>query len=107
MAQKTLFSIMAAILLIFSGLAYCLGEDPIVRAESESGNYTDRVAPTGFDRESCERDCQERYGVGPYRGGTNHQRNDYYLYARCIEDCNSRFWKEYDRHMRDLEKEKP
>lgn len=107
MAKKTLISTIVTLFLLCSGLLCCIEADSVIGMESESGNYGDRLAPASFDREGCERDCQERYGVAPYRRGTNRQRSDYYLYARCIQDCNTRFWKEYDRNMRDLEKEKP
>ncbi len=107
MDQKTWISTVATVLLLFSGFLYCLQAESIINVERESDTYRVRLAQDSFDRESCERDCQERYGVEPFRGGRSHQRNDYYLYARCIQDCNTRFWKEYDRRMRKLEKEKP
>ncbi len=106
MTRKTLFLTIATIFLLFAGLVYCLQGDSIVGKENESGGYTDTPVLASFDREGCERDCRERYGVAPYRRGGLRQRNDYYLYARCIENCNTAFWKEYDREMRDLEKEK-
>jgi hypothetical protein len=31
------------------------------------------------------------------RGGGSHGIDMYYLYARCIEDCNRRFWKRFDK----------
>src|SRR5208283_382077 len=107
MDQKTWFSTITTIFLLFTGLIYCLQAESMIGMEGESGGYDNRLVPASFDRESCERDCQERYGVEPYIRGINRQRNDYYLYARCIQDCNTRFWKEYDRRMRKLEKEKP
>ena len=107
MNQKTLFSTVATALLLFAGSVYCLQADSNTGEKGESDSYGYELMQDSFDRESCERDCQERYGVEPYRRGRNHQRNDYYLYARCIQDCNTRFWKEYDRRMRELEKEKP
>jgi hypothetical protein len=106
MDQKTLFSTVAAVLLLFAGLVYSIQAESIIGVDGESGSYSNRLSQDSFDRESCERDCQERYGVEPYRRGINRQRNDYYVYARCIQDCNTRFWKEYDRNMRELEKKK-
>jgi|GEM_PF-866562 len=107
MDQKTLFSTAATVFLLLAGPVYCLQAESIIGVDDASGGYDNRLVPATFDRESCERDCQERYGVEPYRRGVNRQRNDYYVYARCIQDCDTRFWKEYDRHMRKLEKEKP
>ena len=107
MNQRTFFSTVATVLLLLGGFLYCLRAESIMGMESESGIYRNRLVQDTFDRETCERDCRERYGVEPYRRGTGGPRDDYYLYARCIQDCNSRFWKEYDRRMRELEKEKP
>lgn len=107
MDQKTLFSTIATVLLLFASFVYCLRAESIIGLKGESDSYGYRLVQDSFDRESCERECQERYGVEPYRRGLNLRRNDYYVYARCIQDCNTRFWKEYDRHMRQLEKEKP
>ena len=42
----------------------------------------------------------------PYRRGRGGPGDDYYL-SRDVSNCNSMFWKEYDRRMRELEKEKP
>jgi hypothetical protein len=60
-----------------------------------------------FDRESCEQNCRSLYGVDPYfRGGRyGGDRGRYYVYAQCVQDSNTRFWKEFDRKMRDLEDE--
>lgn len=107
MNQRTLFSTVATVLLLLGGFVYCLAAESITGVKGESGDYGNRLVQDTFDRETCERDCRERYGVEPYRRGRGGHRDDYYLYARCIQDCNSRFWKEYDRRMRELEKEKP
>jgi hypothetical protein len=68
----------------------------------ESGN---------FDRESCEQSCRSRYGVGPIPymeeqgwGGGSGDLGGYYLYANCIDSCNRRFWREFDRKMKNLDK---
>jgi hypothetical protein len=107
MDQKTLFSTVATVLLLFASLVFCLGAESTVGVDGVSGGYNNTLVYDGFDRESCERDCRERYGMEPYRRGRGGHRDDYYLYARCIQDCETRFWKEYDRRMRELEKEKP
>ncbi len=66
-----------------------------------------------FNLSACQQDCRSRYGVDPYadeegmspyrRGGSGGGM--YELYAQCIQDCNERFWRDYDRKMRDLERE--
>jgi hypothetical protein len=53
---------------------------------------------SGFDREDCEEQCRRRFGVSPYF--LHHRdlgRLRYRLYARCIQDCNRRFWRNFDR----------
>ena len=64
------------------------------------------------DLATCEQTCRSRFGVDPYsdtgaepqwfrgRGGTGL----YYAYAQCIADCNTVFWKDFDRKARDLER---
>jgi len=56
-----------------------------------------------IDLQWCQRQCASDYGVEPYfRGGDGTAR--WYMYTSCIQDCNRKFWKEYDREMRDLER---
>jgi hypothetical protein len=58
-----------------------------------------------FDRESCEADCRTSYGADPYvlqfRGGIGigggWGTGRYQGAAQCIQQCNDRFWKEFDR----------
>jgi hypothetical protein len=63
----------------------------------------------GFDRENCEIRCRSYFGIPPYGeeqwaggGGTGGSR--YLIIAHCIEQCNKRFWKEFDEKMRDLDR---
>jgi len=60
-----------------------------------------------FDRESCEQNCRSLYGVDPYfRGGGGFgDRGRFYVYAQCVDSCNNKFWKEFDRRTRDLQKD--
>jgi hypothetical protein len=71
------------------------------------GSNSARLVQNTFDRERCEQDCQERYGLAPYRRSSGPRQGEFYLYARCIEACNKKFWKSYDQRFRELEKEKP
>ncbi|MGB6066656.1 MAG: hypothetical protein WBG50_17765 [Desulfomonilaceae bacterium] len=70
-----------------------------------------------FDRDGCEQDCRERYGLSPYSdedsppqveeqgwGGGGGYQPGYYLYANCIARCNRIYWRQFDRKMRRLEK---
>ena len=65
----------------------------------------------GFDRESCEIRCRSIYGIPPYGeeqwagggGGGGMGSSRYLIIAHCIEQCNKRFWKEFDENMRELD----
>ena len=69
---------------------------------------------TGFDLNSCQRECRSRYGLEPYSdvekqfrgGGRGSGSGNYYLYANCIAACNARFWREFDRKSDELEQER-
>jgi hypothetical protein len=101
--------LIASVVALFSGLAF----SAIALSQSGFANLTGKDTECvlqAFDRESCEQECRSRFGVDPYelqfsggwgRGG----RPGYYVYANCIQECNTRFWKEFDRTMRDLERE--
>jgi hypothetical protein len=107
MDRKITFLAVVMMLLLLVEAMPLLRAESIVGMEAEFGGYSNRPVPNSFDREGCETDCQERYGTTPYGRGMSLDRTQYYLYARCIEDCNTRFWKDYDRRMKELEKEKP
>lgn len=54
------------------------------------------------DQESCEQECRSRYGADMYadvhagfRGGGGY--STYYLYARCVQQCNDAFWKDFNK----------
>jgi hypothetical protein len=72
------------------------------------------------NRELCLQDCRSRYGGDLYSnsveqgaelqrrggfGGGMGTNPGYYQYAQCVNSCENRFWREFDRRMRDLEKE--
>jgi len=56
-----------------------------------------------FNRAACEEECRRRYGYGlflmryPGRGD-----GAYWAYTKCLQDCNRRFWKEFDKEMDDM-----
>lgn len=103
MKWKSLFA--AAMVLSFSfGAAYAfqsqLRKFP---GSSVTAEHSSDLLQGGFDREGCELDCRSRWDAwfGTPRGGQGR------MYWRCLENCDRKFWREYDRDIRDLEKEKP
>ncbi len=82
------------------GILLC--SDVRLAQNDESGN---------FDRESCEQTCRYRYGASPFPGmqeqgwgGSGSYSPGYYLLAQCIDSCNRRFWREFDRKMENPKK---
>jgi hypothetical protein len=60
------------------------------------------------DRAICLRDCREKFGYLPYwggggRGGVNE--GNWRLYFKCIDDCEKKFWKEWQKEHDELENE--
>lgn len=64
----------------------------------------------GFNRETCEINCRSYFGIPPYGeeqwsgGGGMGGGSRYLIIAHCIEQCNKRFWKEFDQRMRELDR---
>ena len=57
------------------------------------------------DRALCLRDCREKFGYLPYwggggRGGVNE--GNWRLYFKCIDDCEKKFWKEWQKEHDEL-----
>ena len=105
MNRKTLLLTAAAVLLVLSGLEYYLEAQPAefpagIGAESRYGNVD--LHDETFSRETCEQDCDEKYGGVTGRSDNPRSR----LYALCILECERQFWRDYDRRVRDLEREK-
>ncbi len=74
----------------------------MVSAASAQGPEIVRLNAQGFDLQDCEQECRSIYGVDPYSqagwwGGRNYDKGLYYQYARCIQRCNKKYWKEFDR----------
>lgn len=64
-----------------------------------------------FNRETCEIRCRSYFGIPPYGeeqwsggGGGSMGGSRFLIIARCIEECNKRFWKEFDEKMRELDR---
>lgn len=60
---------------------------------SENGDE-DEAADDDFDLEACQRFC-----LGSPAGSN---RSAGMPLATCLQDCNDRYWKSYDRHMKKL-----
>jgi hypothetical protein len=63
------------------------------------------------DLTTCQQNCRSRYGVDPYSDSDTEPQyrgrgssGSYWLYARCIQDCNEAFWKDFDWKFGDSDK---
>ncbi len=76
---------------------------------SEGQIETLQLGDPDTDLASCQQNCKSRYGYELYtlqfRGGGGSYSPGYYVYARCIEDCNRAFWNRFDRQMDRLQQE--
>ena len=59
-----------------------------------------------LDLQGCQQYCRSTYGVDPYWWSKRRGWHRGYGvgYATCIQDCNNRYWKAWDRNMEDLGK---
>ncbi len=115
MTAKPLILILTLALVVFSQGSYFVPAQPAGSSvEAESGILgndsflAEDGGQSGFDLNSCQKACRERFGLEPqseteeqFRGGSG--RGSYYEYANCIAACNSQFWKDFDRKTRNLE----
>jgi hypothetical protein len=103
----------AAVLIIATGHLYPVSAQPpgfVAAVLNESGHNGIRLVQygsgEGFDKEGCEADCRSQFGYDLYgRGFRGGSRPGYYAYAQCIQNCNTRFWKDFDQRSRELEEE--
>lgn len=101
--MKTIMILSVVLVLLTSGLA--TSDSVLSREVLPEHSDNESLFQDGFDKQECEHRCRSLYGASPYyRGGRGYQ-GGYYVLAQCMEDCDRRFWKEYDRKMRDLENE--
>lgn len=104
----TMRMVALASVLVFAGIAAAQAEaSPLFlcsAAEGLGGGLFTSTETNSFDLQTCQRDCAIDHGVEPwFRGGGGDAR--WYMYTSCVQDCNRKFWKEYDKEMRDLEKD--
>jgi hypothetical protein len=107
--RKIKVALAASVFLLFSSLLYSTNAFSTGIFTNLTGS-TPHCSVLSFDRNSCEQDCRSRFGIDMYglsnvgfRGGSG--RGGYYAYAACIQSCNNRFWNDFDRSMRNLERE--
>lgn len=82
-----------AILLIILGAGFQAFEGPAGAFESVEQ-----------ERTWCIKECKDRYGVEVmWRGGGGD--NVWRLYFKCIDDCEKKAWKEWQKDMDEIEKE--
>lgn len=118
MKRTLLMLIGAAVFVIATGQFYTASAQPpgfVTAVSNESGQHGMRLMQygsggygygEGFDKEGCEADCRSQFGYDLYgRGFRGGSRPGYYAYAQCIQACNTRFWKDFDRRSRELEQE--
>jgi hypothetical protein len=87
---------LVAVLALSGMVGPAAAQPPVVLAQY-GGSYGG-----SFDRDSCIQSCQDWIGVYQWGGRGGYSS---YLYARCIQDCDSRFWNEFDRKMDDLKQQ--
>lgn len=104
------------VLLLFSAFfpfdpAQCLADyswrQGVAKHEEQPSPETSQLQmafPGEFDLEACQQDCRSKFGVDPYffGGGSGMDTSVWHLFTICIQDCNSAFWKDYDRRMKKL-----
>lgn len=77
---------------------------PALTALAETG--TTLHQSSSETREECLRECKswiEEYAGRGGRGFGGIGRQLANMYARCVADCERRFWKEWDREMENLD----
>jgi len=58
------------------------------------------------ERTLCIKECKDRYGIEVMRGaGRGGDSGMWRLYFKCMDDCEKKFWKEWQKDMDKLEKE--
>jgi len=85
------------VVMVLSGMAGLAVAQPPVMLAQYGG---DLGGP--LDRDSCIQSCRD--WVTPYAWGFRRGYGGYnsYLYAKCVQDCDTQFWNEFDRKMDDL-----
>lgn len=65
------------------------------------GLYQHSAEFGGFDRWGCEVECRRAYG-GYEWAPPRLRQGGYYGYADCIQRCERKFWKSFDKESDDI-----
>jgi hypothetical protein len=76
--------------------AAALSPEHLMESDVVAGFHTSRTLHN-FDREECERDCRRKLGDPVGAGGGGATRGSYYALSECIRQCNTTFWKDFDK----------
>lgn len=97
------------LLFLVAAASPALAGGNIVAAERSLNGLSAPVAllDDDFDLQACEQECRSIFGIDPYSelqgfGGGRGGSTGYYAYASCIQQCNSKYWKEFDKKMGEL-----
>jgi hypothetical protein len=96
--------ILCVTLCVMAGMAQAMPVSLILDFQGV-GLQDERPEPTqDFDRYACERDCRRRFGMTLYfaPAGGSHT-SGYQGLAECVQECNTQYWKEFDRRTREIE----
>ncbi len=122
MKQSALASASVSVFLLFGALLYpAPAHSPggVTSAEihhpSVASNMEAVRHDSGFDLQACETNCRSYFGIPPYieeqqaggGGGGSGSYSRYLIIANCIEQCQKRFWKEFDKSMKELDRSSP
>ena len=114
MKLTTLFSSLAILLAFFIVLAgYVSAQLPDKLAPELCSWVSHEMSAThdyqDIELGTCERGCRRRFGYETSMSDDDSglvQAHSYWAYAQCIADCNSSFWKEFDRKAREIPRER-
>lgn len=89
------------VLKLFVIVVAVIGSLCIASAQAPTDSYIPEVC---FDLTACEEECRSRYGYELFwRGGYPPRGSgSYWVYTKCLQNCNRRFWKEFDKETDDM-----
>lgn len=64
-----------------------------------SKDYTGLGDDAVSDRYWCLYECRERYGINQMFGVGGGNPEVWRLYFKCVQDCERKFWKEWEKEM--------
>jgi hypothetical protein len=116
MKQSTLAMATVAVFLLLGGLLYPAPAHSPEEMPSAAQCGASQISymgigqhDQGLDLESCETNCRSYFGIPPYLreqqagGAASGSNSRYLIIAHCMEQCQKRFWKEFDKRMNELD----